>query len=268
MTEKFVTSGLSPVEFWNQSADTYVNAMENAYHKERLDIIRSLVQQEPLAGSDVFEFGCGNASFLAELAGHGASVSGVDISPKMIEHGRHQLADADIPAELNVGSLESLSEYESESFDLILCLNVLAYLNPGDEQTFLEQAARLLRSGGRLIISESNELFDLFTLNSYTEDFFEKNFSLEQIKGADSLIRNSGKPGTPSFNVRLNPLSFPQKATAYGLTEREQKFFNYHAAPPLILEDKKHTPVPELSAEDQWKLKFQCSVYISHLEKA
>ena len=76
------------------------------------------------------------------------------------------------------GGTELLAGFEPESLDGIIAFNVLAYLDPDEEAEFYTQACRIVKNGGFLLVSHSNELFDLFALNSYTASFFIRHLGL------------------------------------------------------------------------------------------
>lgn len=102
----------------------------------------------PESGLDVLELGCGGGQWTAWLAEHGATVTGIDISERQLEHARRLLERKRVNARLVVGSADSLP-FEAQSFDLILSDH--GAMSWADPARAVPEAARVLRAGGRLI---------------------------------------------------------------------------------------------------------------------
>ncbi len=93
---------------------------------------------------DVLEGGCGSASRLQFPAG--CRLTGIDISPKQLER-NHQLHDRIL------GDLQT-HEFQPESFDAIVCWDVLEHLS--DPGAALDRFGRALRVGGLLVLGFPN----------------------------------------------------------------------------------------------------------------
>ncbi|MEJ7775864.1 MAG: hypothetical protein WKF52_00415 [Sphingomicrobium sp.] len=154
------------------------------------------------------------------------------------------------------GGVEALATIGDRSVDLLLCLNVAAYFTDAEGDLFYSETQRVLRPGAALVITHSNELFDLFSLNAFTVEFFKDNF------GADptALLTHPDKPTCATYNVRENPLAYRHKLARYCLTEEPQAFSNHHPVPPLLQKGDKDYP-DTLLMPDQWKLMFSCSTF-------
>jgi hypothetical protein len=157
-----------------------------------------------------------------------------------------------------VGMFDSIPD---RSLGGIVALNVLAYLNPEEERTFYAQAKRTVMPGGFLLVSHSNRLFDLFSLNKYTVNFFADFLISEPSYAArlPGLLAHadhpSGAKGDP-LPVRENPLNYAVKLSGYGFDEVRQEFINRHEAPP-------YPDTLGLPPEERWKLMFTCSTFAS-----
>ena len=130
---------------------------------------------------------------------------------------------------------DALRAVPSASLDAVLSFNVLAYLTQDEEKTFYEQSARALKVGGYLLVTHSNELFDMFSLNRYTLEFFQRHLASEPCYHSllKELLSKADFPREAmSYNVRENPLSYRYKLARYGFDETRQEFINLHAAPP------------------------------------
>jgi SAM-dependent methyltransferase len=90
---------------------------------------------------------CGTGRYSAYLAGRGNQVTGVDQSEAMLELAREKLPDATF----RPGDLTRLP-VPDRSFDTVVCALALVHLPQVD--TAMDEFARVLRPGGRLIVSD------------------------------------------------------------------------------------------------------------------
>jgi ArsR family transcriptional regulator len=97
---------------------------------------------------DVLDVGSGDGAAAAYLAPYSRSLVCVDISPRMIEAACERLA-AYPHARALVADVEELP-FRASSFDSALVFHTLAYAER--PQRALEECARVLRPGGRLVI--------------------------------------------------------------------------------------------------------------------
>ena len=139
----------------------------NAY---RLTIARSLIKKITPAPKKVLDAGCGDARVLSELEKEGFDCTGIDNNDLMLELGQKILSDYNLP----ITKIQKASIYKvpfpDDSFDAILCLGVLS--NLPDHDLIFKEFQRVLKPKGRIIVSFTNHLFDLFTLNQYTVEFY------------------------------------------------------------------------------------------------
>jgi magnesium-protoporphyrin O-methyltransferase len=99
-----------------------------------------------LRGARILDAGCGTGAFAAAAAARGASVVGVDISPRLIALGRERLAGAAGAGaiELRVGDL---TDPELGTFDHVVAMDSLIHYRAGDVEKCLGAlAARTRRS--------------------------------------------------------------------------------------------------------------------------
>ena len=261
---------------WNERLAGYIDEMHNSYHLHRKDVLQAMIPASALQpGRQIYDFGCGEGTFLARFLDAGARVAGSDIAPGMIDAARERLAQSlhrtnSSSSRLRVGGVEVLSDLPQATFDGMMALNVLAYLNPVEERTFYEQAHRALRKGGWLLVTHSNQLFDLFSLNKYTLAFMRDNllFSSERAYAeeiAALLLKHDEPKGSKALPLPLreNPLNYRFKLDSYGFDEIRQEFVNRHEAPPPVLREQHYPDTLNLPPEERWKLLFTCSTFVS-----
>lgn len=111
-------------------------------------------------GDTVLEAGSGYGRITAYLLETGATVTGSDISPKMVEFCRQRFAS--FPSfsidQFDIANLP----FADETFDKVLCSGVLMHVN--DYEKVVAELRRVLRVGGRLVISLNSPFCLLYQL--------------------------------------------------------------------------------------------------------
>jgi SAM-dependent methyltransferase len=106
-------------------------------------------------GLDVVELGCGTAYFSAWLAQRGARPVGVDVTPAQLETARRCMAETGIEFPLVEANAEEVPLPDA-SFDLALSeYGASIWCDP---YRWVPEAARVLRSGGRLVFLRNSTL--------------------------------------------------------------------------------------------------------------
>lgn len=100
----------------------------------------------PPPGRATLDLGCGEGRFARALAAEGHRVTGVDVSPDLVELAR----EADAGGSYLVADAEALP-FRDSAFDLVVAYNVLGCV--ADLERAMTEAARVLEAGGRLCLS-------------------------------------------------------------------------------------------------------------------
>ena len=102
---------------------------------------------------NILDLACGTGDFTIELAKHwpNAEITGVDLTPEMIDIARVKLSEARNVTYLT-GDAQNLSMLESKQFSLIVC--AFGFRNFPDKAKALAECRRLLADGGRLVVLE------------------------------------------------------------------------------------------------------------------
>jgi 2-polyprenyl-3-methyl-5-hydroxy-6-metoxy-1,4-benzoquinol methylase len=108
---------------------------------------RQFLLEHVRAGERVLDVGCGEGHFAAELARAGAQVVGIDVAevPLRRARGRHPELD------LRLVAAEGPWELADASFDVVWAGEVIEHV--ADTAAWLSEVRRVLRSGGRLLVS-------------------------------------------------------------------------------------------------------------------
>jgi ubiquinone/menaquinone biosynthesis C-methylase UbiE len=131
---------------------------------------RVLVERaSPRPGERVVDLACGTGivtRMVAPLVGDSGSVTGVDLSPDMLDVARTHPAHANLDIEWRQGNASEL-DLPSESADLVLCQQGVQFFP--DRDAAAREIHRVLADGGRVVVAvwqslERHEVFKaLFT---------------------------------------------------------------------------------------------------------
>lgn len=261
---------INTLDLWGNvdKTENYIKNLENSYHKHRLDVINNLIPMDLYKkGKRIFDFGCGNAVLFKKFLENEVLITGVDISKEMINDAEKWLESMGYDKNLaQLGGIEKLKSISDSTLDALFSFNVIAYLSDSEEMFFYKEAARVIKPGGYLLVTHSNELFDMFTLNRFTIDFFRNNFNLveKELKELEKILEKTKDvpENKITYNIRENPLNYGIKLKNYGFKQERIEFINFHEVPPVISENADgYLNTLEIKEIDKWKLNFQCSTF-------
>ena len=145
--------------YWDRNADSWTEQVRKGrdIYRESYNTAALLTLAGDLKGKEVLDAGCGEGHFTRLLAELGATVTGVDISPKMIAFARAAEEERRLGIRYEVASFSDLSRFESESFDAVL--SFMALMDGPDYEGAVHEAYRVLRPGGVLAFSVTHPCF-------------------------------------------------------------------------------------------------------------
>jgi SAM-dependent methyltransferase len=256
-------------EYWEQRAGAYRDTMATPYHRNRLRMVEALLAGARLDGAAV-DFGCGDGIMSERILDLGGSVVAVDIDRSMVHATQERLSRFGGGWQVLQGTETALTPIATASQDLVLALNVLAYMGAEECERFYAETSRVLKPGGHLVVTHSNELFDMFTLNKKTVEFYKNHFSdFVDNSEVSALLTHPDKPDRASFPTRENPLAYGARLKRFSLFEERQEFAILHPRPPLLMPGFNPDDLAAREMEDtigwaedvRWKLMFMCSVF-------
>jgi SAM-dependent methyltransferase len=100
-------------------------------------------------GDEVLDVACGSGNATIPAALTGASVTGLDITPELLDAARENAARAGVEIELVEGDAEQLP-FEDGTFDAVI--SVFGCMFAPDHRATAAELARVLRPGGRLAV--------------------------------------------------------------------------------------------------------------------
>ena len=138
-------------ESWDEVAGWYADLLSSSRNDLQTEVVWPGVMRllEPVDGLRILDVACGEGSFARRLAARGASVTGIDSSPRLVDLAT-KMADPDQPqARFIVADAQAFEADTVGSFDAA-CSN-LALMNIEDIGAVLQRIAAALEPGGRFV---------------------------------------------------------------------------------------------------------------------
>jgi ubiquinone/menaquinone biosynthesis C-methylase UbiE len=164
---------LSSKEVWNSDkmvsiwSDVYTGDEKSKiyYAVPRKAMVLDFVDQLNLhPGSKILELGFGSGEIALELCKRGFEVHGIDISQKFCLKA-YDLCNENYPEQIvrfTVGDLSQKIEYEDNTFDAVLAVGILHYLER--PESCINETHRVLQKSGKLIVAQRN----VYALSNFT----------------------------------------------------------------------------------------------------
>ena len=293
--DKLETSVRSCYSTWGPRYYEDYYRSSDAYPPVHTEIVRDLLQTSGV--SNVIDAGCGPASMLRDLIDLNLDLYGFDLTPEMVVEAKRVLSMRGQSSEnIWLGSVLDEAAFSGgpksgEKYDAGICFGVLPHVPKSADRTVLENFANVVRPGGLVAIEARNELFSLFTLNRYSQDFFQERLIrseyfkdcsdqeksvLKQVSSdlsghfrMDLPPLRKGYEDEPGYDEVLsrthNPFELKSLAEEVGLVDVDVLFYHYHALPPMM-----EQMVPDLFRRESlamenpkdWRGYFMASAFI------
>jgi ubiquinone/menaquinone biosynthesis C-methylase UbiE len=138
---------------WDERASTFDDEADHGIFSEDqrqawLDLLARLAGPTPQHGLDV---GCGTGFLSLMLAELGHDVTGIDLSPQMIDRARRKAEQASLQIDFGIGDAVAI-DCADEAYELVIARHLIWTLP--DPQRGVAEWLRVLRPGGRLILIE------------------------------------------------------------------------------------------------------------------
>lgn len=280
---------------WEKIAHCYAlddNGMpvDPAWYRRRL-YQQFLDEKKP---ASLIDIGCGGGWTVKDALDRGIEARGIEPVRELKEFGCNLLSENGFdPGRITQEDLRVLEDMQTESHECISLLSVLPHVKADRWDHYHEQIARTLKPGGRLFAAYRNELFDLFTFNSITMDFYLGSLwegdAMEGLRNKETwnhlrgLIANPDIPGSnhtlatdKSFGkldrVKSNPMTIGEYFKPLGLTLERVRYFHFHGVPPLMADKVENirniNHELELSLSDDWRGNFMAAIFLVEVVKA
>jgi SAM-dependent methyltransferase len=175
-------------------------------------------------GEEALDVGCGDGNATIPAARTGARVTGLDLTPSLLEAGRAAAAEAGVQIEWVEGDAEQLP-FDDTSFDVVI--STVGSMFAPDHRAAAREIARVLRPGGRLGIAS-------WAPDGGIGDFFKTvtghlppppdGFQPPVLWGTEAHLRNLFEGTGVELEFEEHAVRFRFESAEAATSEYEQKF--------------------------------------------
>jgi SAM-dependent methyltransferase len=244
--------------------------------------------------ASVLDVGCGGGWTVLDALELGLDARGIEPVKELKEHGNELLKrHGHDPGRITQQDLSIFASLPPSSLDCVALLSVLPHVPREKWDGVHREIARILKPGGRLIAAYRNELFDLYTFNSFTVEFYDATLwncppceplhTSERISQLKSLVTHPDIPG-PYFTaaadksfgkldrMKSNPLTMSAYLEQFGLRVERTNYYHYHCVPPLLAPSVKEfrevNHQLELTMATDWRGIFMAAIFMVEVVRA
>jgi 2-polyprenyl-6-hydroxyphenyl methylase/3-demethylubiquinone-9 3-methyltransferase len=165
--------------------------------------VRFVAERARLKGARVLDVGCGGGLLCEAMAREGATVTGIDLAPGMIEVARLHAIEQNLTIDYRNEDVAALAASQPGSFDVVTSMEMLEHVPDPAQMT--ATLAQLVRPGGGVFIS---------TINRNLKSFLMAIVAAEYVLG---LIPK----GTHEYERLIQPAELARWGRAAGLRLRD-----------------------------------------------
>jgi ubiquinone/menaquinone biosynthesis C-methylase UbiE len=138
---------------WNDVADDWTRHADENDYRNALLMPLALEILGDVRGLRLLDLGCGEGGYSRELAKRGADVVGIDGSPRLIEVAKERGPGL----RYLCSKANDLPGVDADSFDVVLA--AMSLMDVDDYEGAIREIARVLRPGGKLVMSITHPCF-------------------------------------------------------------------------------------------------------------
>ena len=181
-----------------QAAQAHFDRWAHVYGRSRLlpSLQRkALAELAPRAEDRLLDVACGAGALVVDVAPHVERAVGVDISEGMLELARERLAvagDASRPANVDfVLAPSDALPFEDASFTALVCTTALHHFP--DPQASIDEMARVLEPGGRVVIGDmARDALTTKLADPLMRRFEKGHVGLQRKRDIESMLTRAG----------------------------------------------------------------------------
>tara|TARA_B110001454_G_scaffold213729_1_gene232394 strand:+ start:335 stop:1192 length:858 start_codon:yes stop_codon:yes gene_type:complete len=212
---------------------------------KRLEIFLSLLKK--YKPKKIVDAGCGAGMPLISIKKKGFNIIGYDKAKNMVEEAKINLKKNNLSSNLVFyDDFQNPKNIKNNSVDCILGMGAFFYAQ-NFNKTIVNQSNKL-KKNGRMIFSLRNRLFDVATLNNYSEKFLNEIYETKKLKkNWKTKYKNLFKGFSVRKKYKLkniddesvyslvhNPLTIANELKDLGLKCEGIYFYHFHPLPPVF----------------------------------
>ena len=194
----------------------YKQMLEQPWGKIQYEI--TFAQLVHLKNKKILDFGSG-LGLVSQFLGENNEVVAIEPEKEML------FAYPNHTYKKILSSLEQVEKFEAESFDIVLCHNVLEYIEENNREKYLSEFKRVLKRDGKLSIIKHNQVGKIMQAVVFSNDVDQ---ALDLLKGNEfrSVSFNSGTTYTIDKLLEMSKMKlvkYQAIRTFYSLQMNEVK---------------------------------------------
>ena len=115
-----------------------------------------------LTNKKVIDIGCGGGILAESMAAKGANVTGIDLTPALIDTAKLHLLESGLQVDYQVIAAETIAAKEAGQYDVVVCYEMLEHVP--DPQAIVKACSDLVKSGGHVFFSTLNRNLKSYAL--------------------------------------------------------------------------------------------------------
>ena len=212
----------------------------DADHRASLDLevdeiakreLRAFISPDPC--DRVLDAGCGTGGNISNLSGSVSSIVGIDYSDQMVSRAQRRIVNERISnAEVRVGSIVATG-LPNDSFDKIICISVMQYLDDDACVAALKEFVRVGRDGAIIVLHIKN-LASLYLLSLWAakklKSFFKRPVKIEYYRTQhwyENKLRRAGAIPVQFDANHIFVIDFLPRRLYHWIVKMERK--HYHS---------------------------------------
>lgn len=116
--------------------------------------LKFVADRAELSGARVADVGCGGGILAESLARKGATVTGIDVAPKVLATARLHLHESELEVDYREITVEEFAADEAGTFDVVTCMEMLEHVP--EPASIIRSVQQLLKPGGHAFFSTLN----------------------------------------------------------------------------------------------------------------
>tara|TARA_Y100000590_G_scaffold456625_2_gene607566 strand:+ start:947 stop:1864 length:918 start_codon:yes stop_codon:yes gene_type:complete len=242
--------------------------------------------------SKILDIACGNGFNTCFLKKNNYNALGFDYSSIAIFQAEKKAKELKIKDKLFFKKdLNYLKKIKKNSFHVAIALGLTRYLKEKDINLLYKETYRILKKGGIFIVSNDNDLFEMFAMNDGTTKFWcnvinefsdvknllkPKKLENEYGNMAKLKRRKYSKNSVSKFIKKRseNPLTYSNFVSKFGFNLSKISYHDSNVLPPLLenkISDKKisklKSKVCTQQADNNWRTMFMSHEFLGFLKK-
>lgn len=158
---------------WKRKANTQSQDEVNVI-KQRNDYALRIIDERKKT-EFVLDVGCGTGDLVCEISKRGIKAIGVDFAKEMIGIAENNARKLKCErAKFEHCSIFDFN-FESNKYDVISANGFIEYISYKELNKLLDLSFKALKKDGSLVLSSRNRLFNIFSLNKFTQEEIENN---------------------------------------------------------------------------------------------